>query len=457
MHANTCGQEYFELNKHGFADNHINIQSINFQNYDSINLKLYTSYVGKVFQTCLITPDKQNVFMECFKQINDRTINVKVIDVQQYHLNPQAKYSLQQLQNLQSMKINIQDNIHNYYLLLLIQRKIYVLHNDLNKIKEIENLIKLFEQNNKIHREPFNSYIKKTLNMSVSYFDRTRNYNRTLTEYKKYFKKIALNNMPVDILFNTCSYLDFLYEKTGKISINDNDVLVSIMNIPELDNAFWNGSYMIYGNGDKIMYPLGCPDVVAHELTHGLIQNMSNFEYKGHSGALNESFADVFGCCYEFYIYDKNKKNKEFKGESDWLMGEDIMQNKKSMRDMIHPNNCNQPCKYKGKYWMDPKSPVDHGGVHVNSGLSNHLFYLLSQKYNMNKAFSIYFKCLTLLNKTSNYLQFRDVLKKCSPTDCSDILLQVGLTDHIINDELRYYPTRRYPPRRYPRRRHTPY
>jgi Zn-dependent metalloprotease len=59
---------------------------------------------------------------------------------------------------------------------------------------------------------------------------------------------------------------------------------------------------MVFGNGDTQFYPLTSIDVIGHELTHGLIQGLPDLEYKAHSGALNESYADIVGTTFEFYI-----------------------------------------------------------------------------------------------------------------------------------------------------------
>ena len=96
----------------------------------------------------------------------------------------------------------------------------------------------------------------------------------------------------VDIFFNTMHYLQYLTQITGRLGINSSQALVSLYNVPKLDNAFWTGEYAVYGNGDS-MKALVATDVVSHELTHGLCQTLCGLEYKGVSGALNESFSDV--------------------------------------------------------------------------------------------------------------------------------------------------------------------
>ena len=78
-----------------------------------------------------------------------------------------------------------------------------------------------------------------------------------------------------------------------------------------MDNAFWNGEFMGYGNGNQGFKPLaGALDVAGHEMTHGVIENTARLEYRNQSGALNESFADIFAT-----LIDRD----------DWTLGEDVV------------------------------------------------------------------------------------------------------------------------------------
>lgn len=102
----------------------------------------------------------------------------------------------------------------------------------------------------------------------------------------------------VDIHFQTHEYVQFLQQELKIDNIDNRGILVSVHNVPKLDNAFYTGDFMVYGNGDKTFLPFGCLDVTGHELGHGLVQTIAGLEYKGHSGALNESFADVLGVSF---------------------------------------------------------------------------------------------------------------------------------------------------------------
>ncbi len=178
-------------------------------------------------------------------------------------------------------------------------------------------------------------------------------------------------------------------------------------------NAFWNGSFMTYGDGNGSSYgPLTCLDVVGHEITHAITERTAGLIYSYESGALNESFSDIFGTVIEFYA-DPNG--------GDWYMGEDANYNGNGFRNMKNPNTKNHPDTYLGDYWYTGNQ--DYGGVHINSGVQNFWFYLLAQggngindsgyMYNVNgigmeKAAKIAFRNLTVyLTPTSNYYNAR--------------------------------------------------
>ena len=70
------------------------------------------------------------------------------------------------------------------------------------------------------------------------------------------------------------------------------------------NNAFWNGQYMVFGNGDGSTFSdlTGSADVTAHEMAHGITEWSANLLYENQSGALNESFSDIFGTLFEFWL-----------------------------------------------------------------------------------------------------------------------------------------------------------
>jgi len=140
----------------------------------------------------------------------------------------------------------------------------------------------------------------------------------------------------------------------------------------EVNNAFWTGSFAAYGAGDgEVRRSFGAIDVVSHEISHGLTDHSARLIYQGESGALNESFSDIFGTAVEFYA--------EGRITNDWLIGEDIYNEPGSIRSMFNPKGLFDPDTYLGEYWFNTVNSNDNGGVHTNSGVQNHWFYLLSE------------------------------------------------------------------------------
>ncbi len=130
-------------------------------------------------------------------------------------------------------------------------------------------------------------------------------------------------------------------------------------------NAFWDGQRMTYGDGNgSNVTPLTSLDIAGHEITHGLTSFTANLTYSYESGALNESFSDIFGTAIEHYGKPAS---------ANWTMGEDIGI---TFRSMSNPNAYNDPDTYHGTYWYTGSG--DNGGVHTNSGVQNYWFYLMS-------------------------------------------------------------------------------
>ncbi|SCW88015.1 Thermolysin metallopeptidase, catalytic domain, partial [Paenibacillus tianmuensis] len=156
---------------------------------------------------------------------------------------------------------------------------------------------------------------------------------------------------------------DFYKNKFGRNSIDGKGYqLKSSVHVGDKwDNAGWNKVQMVYGDGGKIFRPLSAdPDVVGHELTHGVIDKTADLEYWGESGALNESIADIMGNAVE-------AKN--------WLLGDLVTLTKPALRSMENPKLFGQPDRYQDRY----KGGNDNGGVHINSGINNKAYYLIAQ------------------------------------------------------------------------------
>lgn len=148
------------------------------------------------------------------------------------------------------------------------------------------------------------------------------------------------------------------------------------------DNAFWDGRRMVFGDGDGEVFGdfTACIDVIGHELTHGVTQFTAGLEYNGQSGALNESVSDVFGSLVKQYALHQDA------ADADWLIGAGLLApgvQGVALRSMKAPGTAYDDPRL-GK---DPqpahlrdyvRTAQDNGGVHINSGIPNHAFYLLA-------------------------------------------------------------------------------
>jgi bacillolysin len=144
----------------------------------------------------------------------------------------------------------------------------------------------------------------------------------------------------------------------------------------DYDNAYWNGSVMTYGDGSGTYFDvLTSIDVAAHEIGHAVCEKTANLAYQKESGAMNEAFSDIWGACVEYYAAPT---------KSTWLIGEDIERRAghEALRSMSNPKAEGQPDTYGGTNWISmtcvPNQLNDNCGVHTNSGVLNHWFYILS-------------------------------------------------------------------------------
>lgn len=192
---------------------------------------------------------------------------------------------------------------------------------------------------------------------------------------------------------------------TMKATVNYREVSYQAYN-----NAFWNGSQMVYGDGDGVnLGPVGSAlDVVGHEFTHAVTENESNLAYENQSGALNESMSDVFG-----YLIEGQA--------TDWLMGEDCYTPGTpgdAFRSLQDPTLYNQPAHMNDYQNLPNTEAGDWGGVHTNSGIPNKAFYLAATTINDNNKMSqIYYRTLTnYITSTSQFIDARNALVQ-SATD----------------------------------------
>ena len=200
---------------------------------------------------------------------------------------------------------------------------------------------------------------------------------------------------------------EYFQNTFGRTSINgEGGTLVSIINVEDengpMDNAFWNGQAIFYGNGATAFQPLArALDVAGHEMSHGVVQTTANLEYQGESGALNESYADIFGAMID---------------RDDWRIGEEVVLGSSfpsgALRDLSDPNQGGtglgspgwQPAHTDEQY----TGSQDNGGVHINSGIPNRAFYLTANQIGKDKAERIYYRALDVyLTRTAQFIDAR--------------------------------------------------
>ena len=192
----------------------------------------------------------------------------------------------------------------------------------------------------------------------------------------------------------------------------------------EYQNAFWSGTQMVYGDGYG--FPLA-DDVVAHELTHGVTQHESNLFYFYQSGAINESFSDLWG---EFYDQTNGQGNDS--AAVAWQLGEDIS-GYGAIRDMREPSLFDQPDKMSSPLYA--QDIFDNGGVHINSGINNKAAYLMVNGGTFNgktvsavgwaKTAAIYYEVNTnLLTSGADYADLYFAMQ----TACSGLIGQRGIS-----------------------------
>lgn len=219
------------------------------------------------------------------------------------------------------------------------------------------------------------------------------------------------NPIAVSAHYNAKKAYEYYKSTFNRESINgQGGNIISFINVVEgsgahMDNAFWNGAAMFYGNGSQTFSsPLAkALDVAGHEMTHGVIQSTADLVYMNESGALNESFADIFGA-----MIDRNN----------WKLGEDVVNPNVfvsgALRDLSNPHNGGaslndpgwQPAHYSERY----TGTQDNGGVHINSGIMNKAFYLFASNTNVGKdiAEQVYYRALSkYLVKSSQFIDCR--------------------------------------------------
>ncbi|MFN8714095.1 MAG: M4 family metallopeptidase [Bacteroidota bacterium] len=253
----------------------------------------------------------------------------------------------------------------------------------------------------------------------------------------------ALDEFATDAHWGTEVTYDFFNSRYGRVGQN-NAGLPALSQVHDgmYVNAFWNGTNMAYGDGDNVDYfPLTSLEIVGHEYAHGVTEFSAALVYANESGALNESFSDVFGAAIRF-IYSPSVAS--------WFIGDQIVRPNSSgtpFRNMANPNQFQCADTYGGTFFNNGDI------VHYDSGIQNYWFYLLCQggsgtndlgnNFNvtaigMSDAVDIAYRNLTVyLTPNSTFLDARigaeqaavDLFGACTPQviETSDAWYAVGV------------------------------
>ncbi len=240
----------------------------------------------------------------------------------------------------------------------------------------------------------------------------------------------------------TKELVNFYETVFGRSSIDDAGLsLVSSVHFGiEHNNAYWNGSQMIYGDGDGRIFSgfVNAPDVIGHENTHGVIQYSLQLVYRNEPGGLNESLADVFGSMFRQW------RKQQSVVDADWLIGREIVgaeaksRGLTCLRDMANPGaaHCLAP---QPKHYSDYVPGMD---PHYSSGIPNHAFHRAAMAiggFSWETVGQIWYKAMTGYGASPNLKMraFADRTRKVAAelfpdtagvaTAVDDAWVQVGL------------------------------
>ncbi len=217
---------------------------------------------------------------------------------------------------------------------------------------------------------------------NVNFTDNDNNW--TTAEHANSF----FDNAAQDAHWGAEMTYDFWHTVFNRSSFDDNNSQIKSyvhyqQTSASLSNAFWNGAFMSYGDG--ISKPYTSIDICGHEIGHAVCQYTAALAYQNQSGAMNEGFSDIWGACIEHF-----GRTGSFSGvpvANVWKVGEDVATG--GLRSMSSPNSKGDPDTFQGTNWYatgDEGTCVptsgntgnDHCGVHTNSGVLNHWFYILT-------------------------------------------------------------------------------
>ena len=247
---------------------------------------------------------------------------------------------------------------------------------------------------------------------------------------------LAADSVALDGHWATEKVYDYWWSQHGRNSWDAaGGILLSYVHMNDasgggpMDNAFWDGTEMCYGDGNGCaaggFTPLAALDVTGHEIGHGVCQATANLVYASESGAINEGLSDCWGATIEHFAdpHETDAVAKQY-----WKIGEEIGCGT-PLRSMDLPHNESNPDTYgtNDPFWVNvsgctPSSGNDQCGVHTNSGVTNKWYYLVvtggtgtnanGQSYNVNgigwtEASNILYQTELSMSSSSTYADFR--------------------------------------------------
>jgi len=239
-------------------------------------------------------------------------------------------------------------------------------------------------------------------------FDLANSEGTTILDVTSSDANAGWDSAAVSAIHNGQAAYTYFRDQHGHNGIDNNNanIVLGVHFGVAYENAFWNGTAMIFGDGGATLANLaGCKDVIGHEMSHGVIEATANLVYENQSGALNESLADFFGAMIE---------------GNNWLLGEDCTNVAPGfLRNIANPHEGldSQPAHMSEFVYMPNTPDTDFGGVHVNSGIPNRAAYLLVEglttegignSIGRTKAEALYFRTLsTYLIASSQFIDLR--------------------------------------------------
>ena len=250
--------------------------------------------------------------------------------------------------------------------------------------------------------------------------------------------KPATGDKDADLVYKYAGNVRDYFNKVLDRNSIDNSGMDLILHVhfgEESMTAFWDGDEMTFGDGDGEIFISFTQslDVVAHELAHGVTQHTADLEYFSQSGALNEHFSDVFGSAITQHVL------KQDAGQADWLVGNEIMgpslygEALRSMQapGMAYDNNLlgkdPQPAHMSDYYAGND----DNQGVHINSGIPNRAFYMVSMEIGTDKAALIWYDALQKLWATAKFNDAVEVIVESARMLTKKKQVPVGSTQRV--------------------------